>query len=133
MITMTITMDARPEKRKELLQTFAGLLPLLEQESGYYDSRVYADRNNVNHLLLVEQWESRQDAERHMQSNYFTILRGAMQLLTTSSDITFAPVPQSTHTQPIFANQCQECGDTWLLVESRYVRRTGKESMQKSL
>ena len=115
MITMMITMHARPEKRRELLQTLSGLLPLLEKELGYRDAHVYMERERAHHLKLVEVWDTQQDVEQYMQSDYFAVLRGAMQLLTTSSDITissditFKQVPQIDHMAPIFMDLCQEC------------------------
>ena len=111
MVVVTLTMHARSEKRRELLQTLYELLPLLSKEQGCRDVRVYMDAENINHLILVEEWDTQQDVERHMQSNYCDVLRGAMQILTNSSEIRFSPVSHIAHMEPILTGQCQECGN----------------------
>lgn len=95
MVTMTITMDIKSEKRRELLQTLYELLPFLSKELGCCDIQVYVDHENLQRVTLLEVWESQKDMERYMRSNFFAVLRGAMQLLTHSSDITFSAIPQS--------------------------------------
>ena len=94
---MTITMHARSEKRRELLQTLYELCPFLSKEPGYHDARIYVNPENANHVILVEEWDSQHDMECYLQSNYFSVLQGAMKLLTSFSDITFSPIPQIAH------------------------------------
>ena len=90
MIVITITMNAHPSKRNELLQTLQGLLELLPEEKGYLNAQLEMDWDN-NAFTLVEEWNTRKDVDRYMQSKYFSVLRGAMKLLTSSATITMLP------------------------------------------
>lgn len=90
MVVVTIKMFALPAKRKELLQTLQGLMNVFQKETGFLRAQLWAETEDKNIFTLFEEWETQDDVDRYMQqSEYFRVLLGAQQLLTTSSEITF--------------------------------------------
>jgi len=90
MITITITMKARPAKRQELLQTLHELTDEMRREHGFLDARIRMNGGNNNVLTFIEEWVTQEDVNAYMGSDYFHVLRGAMKLLTESSEIEFS-------------------------------------------
>jgi quinol monooxygenase YgiN len=88
MIVVTIEMHVIPAKRKELLQTIQELDNVKRKEKGFIASRICTDAGDKNLLKLVEEWESQEDVDAYLQSDLFHVLGGAMQLLTSSSEMT---------------------------------------------
>lgn len=92
MVIITAKMQVRPSKQKELLQTLDELRHVQLKEKGFIDARVRLNNGNEHALTLIEEWETRKDAEAYMQSEYFSVLRGAMKTLTSSSVIEVSDV-----------------------------------------
>jgi len=91
MIQMTITMAALPTKEQELLQTLQELTEVMRQEKGFLRGSVGMNGKNANVVKFIEAWETPEDLNAYMQSYYFSVLRGALKLLTSSSEIEFTP------------------------------------------
>lgn len=91
MNSITIEMQAIPARRHELLQTLHDLASLKRQEEGYIDSQIHIDVNDMNRVTLIEDWVTQAALHAHMESDLFQILRGALRLLTLSSEISFVP------------------------------------------
>ena len=89
MIQMTITMVALPTKEQELLQTLQELTAGMRQEKGFLRGSVGTNGKNV--MKFIEAWETPEDLHAYLQSYYFSVLRGALKLLTSSSEIEFTP------------------------------------------
>lgn len=92
MVTITVKMNVPPTKRKELLQTLDELKEVKRKEKGFIDARVCMKNDNENTVTLIEEWQTQEDVDAYMQSEYFYVLRGAMKLLTSSSEIEFSNV-----------------------------------------
>jgi len=90
MIVVTVKMNARPAKRQELLQTIRELTEVKCKEKGFIGSHLYMDAENKNVFTLIEEWKTRADVDSYTRSDYFSVLRGAMKLLTESSEIEFS-------------------------------------------
>jgi len=87
MIDVRITMNVLPEKQKELVQTLLSMIGTEEKEVGclsYVLSRHIEDKNLLN---LFEEWETREDLERHIRSERFSVLLGTKSLLSKPLDI----------------------------------------------
>lgn len=91
MICVTIIMHVPSAKRRELLQSLHELTRLMQQEPGCLSVHIVMDIDKQHILTLVEEWQNRQVLERYMESEYFSILQGAMKLLTTFSEMTITP------------------------------------------
>ena len=89
MVVMTIQMQVRPSKRKELLQTLDDLRYVKRRETGFLDSLVCPNTGDENALTCIEQWETQEDLEAYLDSYYFSVLKGALKVLTTSATIEF--------------------------------------------
>ena len=90
MIVVTVKMNARPAKRRELLQTIYELAEVKRKEKGFIGSRLCMDAENKIVFTLIEDWKTQADVDSYTQSDYFSVLRGAMKLLTESSEIEFS-------------------------------------------
>lgn len=88
MIDLIVHMTARPEKRQELLQTLHELTDAMCQEQGFINARIDIDVNDMDRVTFTEMWETQEDVEVYMQqSRYFSVLRGALRVLTISAAI----------------------------------------------
>jgi quinol monooxygenase YgiN len=103
MTRVTITMRVPPAKRRELLQSLYELIRLMQQEPGCLKAHIVFDMNAQHILTLMEEWQNRQAFERYMQSEYFSILQGAVKLLTTSSEMTITPVTKPSAQKSVHA------------------------------
>ena len=97
MVVMTIHMHALPAKRGELVQTLQGLMNVFWKEQGFLRAQLWAEVDDKNVLTLCEEWNTQDDVDRYMgQSEYFRVLLGAQQLLTSSSKMTSSMVSLGT-------------------------------------
>ena len=69
------------EKRKELSQTIVSLIGPLRKERGCRRCDFYQSMEDENELSIFEEWDTREDLDRHLKSKRFAVLRGAMNLL----------------------------------------------------
>ena len=95
MNNITIDMQAIPARQRELVQTLHDLVPLMRREQGFLDACIRMDANDRNRLTLIEEWETQETLAAYMESDLFHILRGALKLLTSFSEITFHPGKQN--------------------------------------
>ena len=87
MIIAKIIMNALPEKRKEVLQTLLSMIEEIRQEKGCLSYQVFQDIKDENGFSLVQEWETREDLEHHMRSDWFSVLLGTNILLNEKQDI----------------------------------------------
>ena len=74
-------MNVLPEKQKEVLQT---LLSMIEPpgNDGCLSYDIFGDIDNKNVFSLISEWQSRQQLNRHMSSDRFSVLLGTKSLLS---------------------------------------------------
>src|SRR5688572_27161286 len=72
---------ARPEKRKELFMTITSLLEQIRHHDGCRAYRFYGEATTEDSFILVGEWETRNDWERHRHSEHFAVLLGSLELL----------------------------------------------------
>ena len=89
MILVTIKIDVRPTKQKELAQTLCALAGRVRKEAGCLSSRFYRDGENENALSIHAQWATRADLDAHLRSHNFVVLRGALKLLNRPAQMRF--------------------------------------------
>jgi quinol monooxygenase YgiN len=94
---MTIHMQVRPSKLKELLQTLDELRREKRQMKGFIDSLVFTPNDDNDVLTFVEEWNTQEDLDTYLQSYYFSVLKGAMKVLTSSSEISFTTNSHATN------------------------------------
>ena len=81
MIIVKITMAARPEKRKEVMQTLLSMIESTEKERGCLSHHVFRNIEDENVFSLIEEWQTREDLNDHIKSDRFSVLLGTKSLL----------------------------------------------------
>lgn len=82
MIIIFIKMNVIPEKRKELLQTIQAIKSRIQNEKGCLSFRIFEEIGKEAAYSLVEEWRTQKDFDRHLNSDIFSILMGAVNILS---------------------------------------------------
>ena len=82
MIILRMTMKALMEKRTEMLQTLLSMIKQAGKEKGCLSYHVFCDLEDNHVFSLIEEWETREDLDRHIRSERFGVLLGTKSLLT---------------------------------------------------
>ena len=86
MILNTARVTVKPEKRKEFVLTVKQLLEPIKSAEGCRACILYVDVADENSSFLISEWETETDLNKHLRSNDFAILRGAITVLGIQSD-----------------------------------------------
>lgn len=87
MITTSITIHGRPEKRTEILQTVTEMKYQLGKNTKCRQVRAYQDIDNEDTLLFVKDWQSDDDLDTYFSSVLFKALLGLNPLLREQLEI----------------------------------------------
>ncbi len=79
----------RPDKRKELVITLNSLIDQIETEKGCKQYRYYREVRESDAFMLIGEWETRSDWDRHLRSENFTILQGSLEILGDGQGLDF--------------------------------------------
>jgi len=91
-ILSTLNMIVRPEGRRDLLETMRSMLEPARVERGCLSYRLYEDVENRNAFVLVEEWKTQQDLERHIRTDNQRQLLALMDLLSEQPELRFNTV-----------------------------------------
>jgi quinol monooxygenase YgiN len=89
MIVTTTKVTVASRNKRELFQTVWSLREQLEKARGCLSARLYLEVGDENSYVLMEEWETREDWNRHLQSEEFAVLLGAIRVLSGSSRFDF--------------------------------------------
>jgi len=103
MIIVRITMTARPEKRKEVMQTLLSMIEPTLQEKGCLSYQVFQDINDENVFSLIKEWETREDLDRHLRTDRFGVLLGTRILLNEQQSIQIHTISHSEGIEAVHA------------------------------
>lgn len=103
MIIVRISMNALPEKQKEVMQTLVSMVEPAGKEKGCRSYEVFRDMEDKNVFCLIEEWETRDDLKLHMRSDRFGVLLGIKSLLCEPSKIRIYTVSHSEGMEAIHA------------------------------
>jgi quinol monooxygenase YgiN len=95
LILATLRMIVRPERRSDLLETMRGMLEPARVERGCLSYRLYEDIENRNTFVLLEEWATQEDLERHISKDNQRRILALMDLLSEQPELWFNTV---THT-----------------------------------
>jgi quinol monooxygenase YgiN len=95
MIIARIRMNVLPEKQKEVMQTLLSMIEPAGKEKGCLSYDVLCDMEDNHVFSLIEEWETREDLDRHIRSERFGVLLGTKSLLTKPSEINIHTVSHS--------------------------------------
>jgi quinol monooxygenase YgiN len=85
-------MIVRPDRRSDLLTTLKGMLQPVRVERGCLSYRLYKDIENRNAFVLLEEWATQEDLERHISTAHQRRLLALMDLLTERPQMLFNTV-----------------------------------------
>ena len=68
MILVTIKIDVRSAKQKELAQTLSALAGRVRKEAGCVSSAFYREVENENALCVIEEWATQPDLDARLGS-----------------------------------------------------------------
>lgn len=95
-ILVTLRMKIRPESRRDLLETMRGMLEPARVERGCLSYRLYEDVENRNAFVLLEEWATQEDLERHISKDNQRLLLVLMDLLSEQPEWRFNTVSHTT-------------------------------------
>jgi quinol monooxygenase YgiN len=115
MILVSVRMKVIAEKRSELCQTIVSLIGSLRTEKGCRRCEFCQCMEDENELRLLEEWDTREDLNKHLKSDLFKVLRGAMYLLQQPYEIRAHTVAREkkvkTHCRPAAKSATDEISD----------------------
>jgi quinol monooxygenase YgiN len=99
MITMTIVVKVKPEKRGEFLQAIRSLNNNDDaadrgKPQGLTRSRLYQEMDDRSGFSLIYEWETQEDLDVYFNSEQFRVLLGALKVLGEKSEIKWSRVPE---------------------------------------
>jgi quinol monooxygenase YgiN len=77
MLITWLHLRVQPHKRPELMSAVDHLLLQMRRAPGCARGRLFEDTEDPNMLLVVSEWENRQNVNAFLASNDFQIFRGA--------------------------------------------------------
>ena len=101
MFVWSTKINVAPENRKEFLQTLHLLIGRIRHEKGCVRYNVYQDVENENAFILIEEWETQADLDKHLRSDRFGVLLGALKLLSDTPEIKFNMLAQATEIEAL--------------------------------
>ena len=108
MIIVRITMKTLMEKRTEMMQTLLSMIEPTGKEKGCLSYDVFCDLEDNHVFSLIEEWESREDLNRHIRSERFSVLLGTKSLLANPSVISIHTVSHSEGVEVVNALRSKE-------------------------
>ncbi len=89
MITAIVKLRGREAKRKEILQTISGLADQVVMIKGCLGVKSYQDIDDRNTFYHVEEWQTQQDLDSHLNSKLFSALLGVGIILVEKPTVEF--------------------------------------------
>ncbi len=89
MNTVTVTLKVIKGKGEEFLQTVRSLKERLKQEEGFFKCTVYQDVADDCTFNIIEEWITQDHLDNHLKSNLFSVLIGALKVLSEESEVTY--------------------------------------------
>jgi quinol monooxygenase YgiN len=100
-ILATLRMIVRPERRSDLLETMRGMLEPARVERGCLSYHLYEDVENRNAFVLIEEWETQADLEKHLAKDNQRRLFALMDLLSEQPELRFNTVSKTAEMELI--------------------------------
>jgi quinol monooxygenase YgiN len=107
MIDATIKMSVPDNKRREILHTIKTLLGPIRNEPGCISCYCCVDAEAEQIIIFKQEWKTNEDLAAHLRSDHFTILLGAMKLLSIEPEIKFNTIATTAGAEAITAARKQ--------------------------
>jgi quinol monooxygenase YgiN len=92
MILLALQLKIDPRQRLNVLNTIHSIIGPTSVQSGCLHCGSYSNTQNDDDLILLEKWESQKDLERHIRSDEFRKIIGAMEAASKPPEIHFITV-----------------------------------------
>ena len=103
MILVRVKMNALPQKQKEVMQTLFSMIESAGKEKGCLSYDVFCDIEARTVFNLIEEWETREDLNRHIRSERFSVLLGTKSLLVKPLEMKIHTVSHSEGAEAVNA------------------------------
>ena len=107
MIIVTIDINVPFEKNKEFIQSLLVILERIRMESACVSCDFLKDLGVENRYRLIGKWEKESDLQDHLESEEFSILRGAMSLIKNKPEISVYLVSSSKGLETLHKTSAQ--------------------------
>jgi len=101
MITIKLTMNVFPEKRKEVLQTLLSFIGVPGKEKGCLSHSIFNEIQDENVFSLISEWETRRHMNCYIKSDRFSVLLGTKSLLCEPLKIQILTISGSEGTETV--------------------------------
>ena len=88
-------MQALMEKKTEMMQTLLSMIEPVRKEKGCLNYDVFYGIDGQRVFNLIEEWETREDLDRHIRSDRFSVLLGTKSLLAKPLEMKIHTVSHS--------------------------------------
>ncbi len=92
MISANLRFPVDDGNRAEIIRTLRAMIERTRVINGCIACRLYHDLDDPNVLTWVEEWESREDLERHVRSPRFKKILAALDMCSSQPEIRFDTV-----------------------------------------
>ena len=100
-LLIRLEMKARPAKRKELLQTLLAWVGPTRDARGCLACHFYRNTESEDRFVLTEDWRRPSDFEKHLRTEDFHILCGAIRLLCRTEETVFSASSSTARTEDL--------------------------------
>lgn len=89
MIALTVSISLAPEKRDEVLRLLCSVKEPILVKPDCCNYKIHQDAEDMNSLILIEEWKNLESMERHIRSEDFRKILTAMDLAIAPPEIKF--------------------------------------------
>lgn len=89
MINGTIRILPLPERRAEVLEILQSIQGPVIAQPGCASCSIYEEQGPAQAVVLVESWETREALERHLRSEAYRLILGAVELSHDQPEVRF--------------------------------------------
>jgi quinol monooxygenase YgiN len=107
-IIVRIVIQALMEKRTEIMQTLLSMVEPVRKEKGCLNYDVLHGIDGKPVFNLIEEWKTREDLDRHIRSDRFSVLLGTKSLLAKPLEMKIHTVSHSEGIESLNALRAKE-------------------------
>lgn len=89
MVILVLSLKVAPTDRKDVVNIFDTVAGSTSVKPGCKKVKLYSDINNDDDLLLVEEWVSKAELERHIGSDDFRKIMAIMDMAVKPPEMSF--------------------------------------------
>jgi len=103
MVVFSLSVVVPPTRRADFLKSIGGLLEPTRVAPGCIGCRLYTDCEDPYGFMLLEEWTSQAELDRHLTSSAYKLLVAAIELSTRPPGIQFDSVAERAGIEVIAA------------------------------